>query len=186
MSNAGAGAQPSRAQTLRPVIALVVTCAVASALLAGVHQLTAPLAAANAEQRAQEIYAMLMPSATSFESVPCEVDGCVDALEALDSSGTVVGYVVVAQAKGYGGQVPIAVAFETSNTVAGIVAMGNSETPGLGTRIADDAYIGQYLGLPAQQAGEQDIDFISGATISSKAALKAFNTAVEAYEEVRS
>ena len=172
-------------QTIRPVIALVAVCAVASVLLAGVHQMTAPLAAANAEQRAQEVYAALMPKATSFDPVECDVDGCVSALEAHDASNQLVGHVIVAFAKGYGGDVPIAVAFDTSGTVAGIIAMSNSETPGLGTRIADDSYIGQYVGLPAQQTDEQSIDFISGATISSKAALKAFNTAVEAYEEVR-
>ena len=63
--------------------------------------------------------------------------------------------------------------------------MSNDETPGLGTKIANDSYIGQYVGLAAAPVTADDIDLISGATISSKAALAAFNIAVEAYEEVR-
>ena len=91
----------------------------------------------------------------------------------------------MAQSKGYGGQVPIAVAFDADGTVTNITAMSNSETPGLGSRIADESYIGQYVGLSAEPIEASDIDLISGATISSKAALAAFNVAVQAYEEVR-
>ena len=53
------------------------------------------------------------------------------------------------------------------------------------SRIAEDSYIGQYVGLTAAPVTADDIDLISGATISSKAALSAFNIAVEAFEEVR-
>ncbi|MBQ6491453.1 MAG: FMN-binding protein [Atopobiaceae bacterium] len=95
-----------------------------------------------------------------------------------------MGYVIVAQSKGYGGQVPIAVAFDTSGNVTSITTMPNEETPGLGSRIAEESYIGQYVGLAASPISADDIDLISGATISSKAALSAFNIAVEAYEEV--
>lgn len=180
-----AKASPSTAATVRPVLVLVAICMVAGVLLGAVHQLTAPIADANAERKAQETYAMLVPEAASFEEVPCEVDGCTAALRALASDGSVMAHVVVAQSKGYGGQVPIAVAFDASGKVMGITAMANDETPGLGTRIAEDSYIGQYVGLEAAPLDASSVDLISGATISSKAALAAFNVAVEAYEEVR-
>ena len=171
--------------TIRPVVVLVAICAVAGALLGVVHDVTEPLAQANAEQKAQETYATLVPEAASFEPVDCSVDGCVAALKALDDEGELLAHIVVAQSKGYGGQVPIAVAFGTDGKVKSIIAMSNEETPGLGTKIAGDSYIGQYVGLSAEAADTEDIDLISGATISSRAALVAFNTAVEAYEEVR-
>ena len=106
------------------------------------------------------------------------------ALEARDAAGDVVAYVIVAQSKGYGGQVPIAVAFGRKGGVKSITAMANDETPGLGTKIAEEAYISQYVGKEAAQLEADGIDLISGATISSKAALSAFNIAVKAYEEV--
>ena len=177
--------KPSTLQTIRPVIVLVAICVVAGILLGAVHYVTQPVADAIAEQRAQETYAALVPEAASFEEVECSVEGCTAALEAKDASGATVGYVIVAQSKGYGGQVPIAVAFDADGTVTNITAMSNSETPGLGSRIADESYIGQYVGLSAEPIEASDIDLISGATISSKAALAAFNVAVQAYEEVR-
>ena len=185
MSNEAAQTAPKQALSFKPVIVLVAICAIAGVLLGAVHQVTAPVAAANAEQRAQETYAALLPQAASFEELDVDVAGCTAALSAKDASGTTIGYVVVAQSKGYGGQVPIAVAFGIDGTVTNITAMSNSETPGLGSRIAEESYIGQYVGMPASQLSVEQIDTISGATISSKAALAAFNIAVQVFEEVQ-
>ena len=182
MSNATS--KSSILETIRPVFVLVAICVVAGALLGFVHDRTAPIADANAARKAQETYERLVPAAASFEPVSCEVEGCTAALRALDMSGNVVAHVIVAQSKGYGGQVPIAVAFGTDGAVQAITAMDNDETPGLGTKVAGDSYIGQYVGLVGA-ANANTIDFISGATISSKAALAAYNIAVEAFEEVR-
>ena len=170
---------------VRPILVLVAICALAGVLLGAVHQLTEPVITAAEERMAEEPYAALVPDAASFEEVPCDVEGCVAALNALDESGNRLGVIVVAQAKGYGGEVPLAVAFDESGTTLSVKTMPNEETPGLGSRISDDSYIGQYVGLPAESVGEESVDLISGATISSKAALTAFNCAVEAYEEVR-
>ena len=84
----------------------------------------------------------------------------------------------------YAQLVPVAVAFDMDGEVVDTMVMSNSETPGLGTKVADESYIGQYDELTARAVTAADIDLISGATISSTAALNAFNTAVEAYLEV--
>lgn len=168
-----------------PIVVLVAICAVAGVLLGVVHEITAPIAAAMAEQKAQDTYAALVPGAASFEEADVDVAGCTAALYALDAGGNPMAIVVVAQSKGYGGQVPIAVAFDMGGTVLSITAMANSETPGLGTRIAEETYIGQYEGKPAEPLAAENVDLISGATVSSKAALSAFNIAAEVFEEVR-
>ena len=175
---------PKQPLSFKPVIVLVAICAIAGILLGAVHQVTAPVAAAIAEQRAQETYASLVPEAATVEEVECGVEGCTAALRALDASGTPLAIVVVAQSKGSGGQVPIAVACDMEVSVMSITTLPNSETPGLGSRIAEEFYIGQYVGKPAATLAVEDIDVISGATISSKAALSAFNIAVQVYEEV--
>ncbi|MBR3317549.1 MAG: FMN-binding protein [Atopobiaceae bacterium] len=176
----------SATSSLKPVVVLVAICAVAGVLLGAVHQVTAPVIAEAGARRAQETYAALVPEAASFEDLPFSTEGCMAALRAVDGSGATLGYVVVAADRGYGGAVPLAVAFDASGTVTNITVMPNEETPGLGSRITEDAYISQYVGLSAEPQDESSIDLISGATISSRAALNAFNHAVEAYEEVRS
>lgn len=185
MSNEATAAKHLQGISLMPVAVLVALCAVAGVLLGVVHEVTTPIAAAMAARKAQDTYAALVPDAVSFEEVDVDVAGCTAALYALDADGSPMAIVVVAQSKGYGGQVPIAVAFDMDGTVSSITAMANSETPGLGTRIAEEAYIGQYAGKPAEPLAAESVDLISGATISSKAALSAFNIAAEVFEEVR-
>lgn len=187
---AGAGAPStaggaSRAGAARPVVVLVAICAISSVLLGVANYVTAPIAAAQEAERAQQTYAALMPEAASFEELDCDVEGCTAALAARDASGATVGYVVVAQSKGYGGEVPIAVAFDADGVAENVVAMDNSETPGLGQRVSEESFIGQFRGRGAEELQLSDIDTISGATISSKAVLAAYNVAVEAYGEVR-
>ena len=185
MSNENTAAQAKQPLSFMPVVVLVTICVVAGILLGFVHQVTAPIAAAQAEAKAQATYASLVPEAASFEELETTVEGCTAALRAVDGSGNTVGYVVVAQSKGYGGQVPIAVAFTPDGVVMSITTMANSETPGLGSRIAEESYIGQYVGKDAAPLEAADVDLISGATISSKAALSAFNIATAVFEEVQ-
>ena len=132
-----------RRQSLRPVIVLVAICVVAGVLLGGVHRLTAPVIAAAEERRAEETYAALVPEADSFEEVPCEAQGCVAALRALDATGERLGVVIVAEAKGYGGDVPLAVAFRnhTLRAKAMIIKWILSNVPRTGNLFHRTAYI---------------------------------------------
>lgn len=185
MSSDASKQKPSALGTVRPVIVLVVICVVSGTLLGLVHGVTEPLALANEQRREQEIYQELFPNAASFEDVSCNVEGCLSVKNAFDASGTKIGCVVYTQSKGYGGQVGLIVAFSEEGHVADIVAIPTDETPGLGTKVNDESYIGQYVRLPAELVSEESVDFISGATISSKAVLAAYNIAVQAYLEVQ-
>lgn len=184
--NRGDATSLSRGDMLRPVVVLVTICVVAGVLLGVVHRVTAPVIAAAEEERAAQTYAQLVPAAASFEEIPCEAEGCVAALRATDEAGAILGYVIVAEARGYGGDVPLAVAFDTAGATISVTVMPNDETPGLGSKVADESYLAQYVGIDAAGATEASIDLISGATISSTATRTAFYRAVEAFEEVRS
>ena len=67
----------SSVSAVRPVLVLVAICMVAGALLGAVHEVTAPIAEANAQAKAREIYAELVPDAKEFVEVECAVDGCM-------------------------------------------------------------------------------------------------------------
>lgn len=175
--------QPS-ASSVRPVLVLVGICVVAGLLLGLVNKQTAPLIAQNEEARAQQTYEALMPDAKEFEPVECSAEGCTASLRALDDAGAELGYIIVAEAKGYGGPVPVAVSFDAQGVVGSVMVMSNDETPGLGTRATTDEYLSQYVGRPAQPVDASQIDFVSGATITSTAVHNAFNLATQIYEEV--
>lgn len=162
---------------LKPAVVLVVICAIVGFLLGTVNNLTLPTIMANREARAWATYSSLIPEASDFVALECDVPGVTACMEAADGRG----FAITAQAKGYSSQVPMAVAFDDEGVITNVIGMDNAETPGLGTKVKDAAFTDQFIGRAAEPMTLDDIDAITGATISSKAALAALNEAIEAY-----
>ena len=162
---------------MKPAVVLVLICAIVGFLLGSVDNLTLPTITANREARAWATYNALIPEATDFEALSCDVPGVTACMEATDD----LGYAVIAQSKGYSSQVPMAVAFDEEGTITNVIGMDNTETPGLGTKVQLPDFTDQFLGRAAEPLTIDDIDAVTGATISSKAALAAVNEAIEAY-----
>jgi Na+-transporting NADH:ubiquinone oxidoreductase subunit C len=76
--------------------------------------------------------------------------------------------------------------------ISGLTIMQQEETPGLGSRIAEDEYLAAFIGKkftpsldlvsPGKGGGENQIDSISGATMSSKAFIEILNAERERYQ----
>jgi electron transport complex protein RnfG len=85
---------------------------------------------------------------------------------------------------GYGGPLVIMVGVDSTDTISGIQVVSHSETPGLGANITKETFYSQFAGVQAgasewklrKNGGE--IDQVSGATISSTAAMQAVYTGV--------
>lgn len=173
-----ARAESAWASLAKPALVLVLICAIVGFLLGTVDNLTLPTIMANREARAWATYSALIPEASDFEELPCDVPGVTACMEAADGKG----YAVIAQAKGYSSQVPMAVAFDAEGVITSVIGMSNTETPGLGTKVQLPEFTDQFVGRAAEPMSIDDIDAITGATISSKAALAALNEAVEAFQ----
>ncbi len=165
---------------LRPTLILAAVCLLSALLLAGLNRITTPIIAENEAETADAVYHSLLPEATGFTQLPCEIQGVTAVMEA--DNGT--GYVITAQSRGYGGQVPAAVAFSAEGKILGVTMMENSETPGLGQKVTEDAFSGQFAGRDAVELTIDDVDAVTGATISSKAAVSAIDLAIAAYREI--
>jgi len=100
----------------------------------------------------------------------------------------VIGFAFVAKGKGYGGEINIFVGLNTDFTIEQIKILSNTETPGLGTKITEDSFTGQFKGLSFKDVSlSKDggkIDAITGATISSKAVTDAVRKELEEKIEV--
>ena len=108
-------------------------------------------------------------------------------LEGTDASGAVVGYVVNSLSNdSYGGAVKISVGFDAEGTITGVGIREISDTPGLGLKAKDAAFKDQYIGKNADSlvvnkmgaSAENEIDAISGASITSNAVTNAVNAAL--------
>lgn len=108
-------------------------------------------------------------------------------LEGKDASGTVVGYVINSLSKNsYGGAVKLSIGFDMDGTITGVGIREISDTPGLGLKAKEPAYRDQFIGkntdvltvTKSGQAADNEINAISGATITSNATTNAVNAAL--------
>ncbi len=76
-------------------------------------------------------------------------------------------------------------------TIAGVTVIQQEETPGLGGRIAEQSYLDQFSGkvlapalkvtAPGRAKADNEIDAITGATLTSNAFIAILNNQLEAY-----
>lgn len=112
--------------------------------------------------------------------------------QALDAQGQMAGYVVeTTTANGYGGDIVLYVGITKDMNVSGVSVLSIAETPGLGMK-AEDVLIPQFKGKTAGAftftksgaVAANEIDAISGATITTKAVVEAVNGAVLVADEL--
>ena len=106
-----------------------------------------------------------------------------DAIVAKDASGETVGYVLKGHAAGYGGPVVVVVGVDKDLKVTGISFPETlPETAGLGQKATLPEFYKQFAGKKGGGAGENEIDAISGATITSTAVTNTVNASTEFVE----
>lgn len=167
----------------KPVLVLALVCVVVAGALAAANHVTAPIieAATGKEQEAARLE--LLPDADGFTRMLGYDQPNVTEIYVANNG---VGTVVTATAKGYGGNMTVMVAFDTAGTIKQIKVTEQTETKGIGSKVAASSeYWSRYEGLPAEQLvlGE-DVDAVTGATRSSRALLEAVNAAVEGYHAI--
>ena len=168
-------------ETVKPVVVLLLICLISGLVLAAVNSVTAPIIAANEEAQAQATYSALLPEADHFSELSTTVDGVTNVLKADNGAG----YIVVAAARGYKGDVVATVAFDNDGSILDLSMTAADETVGIGTKVTEEDFTGQFSGMPAENFAYGDVDAVSNATYSSKAAVEAINLAIQAYQEVR-
>ena len=190
----------------RPVIVLTVITLIAGLALSGVYSMTKDTIEDQKRAASAASYQVVVPEADHFD-----VDAALDeAVAALDGNvyGTsfgratinevfvgktagdeVAGYAVsVTTADGFDGNVTLAVGIAPDGAVNGISFTELHETPGMGMRVDEDAFKGQFAGknVPAfvlNKAGgsteDNQIDTVSGASTTSGAVVNAVNAALD-------
>jgi len=92
-------------------------------------------------------------------------------------------------ANGYHGPIDVMVGIDGEGNLTGISIMTHTETPGLGARVVEPGFTGQFEGLQPGQvklaAEGGKVDAISGATLSSKGVVTAVRQAIEFFPQVK-
>ncbi len=103
-----------------------------------------------------------------------------------------IGYTFKIIAGGFGGEMEIIVGINIDGEVENVQIGEHQETPGLGAKIKEESYRDQYhgkatespIGVSKSAPEEQEIQAITGATITSEAVTHGVNLAARYYQEV--
>jgi electron transport complex protein RnfG len=113
-----------------------------------------------------------------------DIDGLY---QALDESGSILGYVLeITSHEGYNGDIQFAMGIANDGTVNGISLLSISETPGLGMRAEEvlkpqfsDKKVTHFEYTKVGAVTDDQIDAISGATITTNAVTNAVNAGLD-------
>ncbi len=150
---------------------------VAAIALSFVYELTKEPIALAEQQKKAAAYQQVYSDAASFDDVADAAALLADynatltgasvdeVLLASDTAGEKLGYVFSVTAKGYGGDLRLALGIDKTGTVIGYAVLSHSESPGFGANCVNEDVKAQFIGI----TDASQVDGITGATISSNA-----------------
>lgn len=156
---------------------------VAGLLLAGVNTITAPAIEQAEKKASEEAMKKILPVADTFVQLS-------ETVTMAKKGDEEIGFCTKVTTTGYGGDIVMMVGMDLNGTVQGIEILSHSETAGLGAKIADDNFKGQFKNKnPFAQVVKNETDSpdeitaVTGATISSRAVSKGLQDAVAMVNE---
>ena len=168
-------------EIIKPVLVLVCICLVVTALLAYINSVTSPIIAKAEQEKTRQAMSEVLCEADGFEKL--EIGNLPDRVTQVYTATNGAGYVFMLTTKGYGGDMKLICGINSSGEIEECKTLSHNETSGLGSKTAEDPYRSQYSGKTADTLNQ--VDAITGATISSNAYKNAVTDALEAYKTVK-
>ncbi len=177
---------------IKPSVSLFIICLITAFCLAFVNNTTKDTIAQRTQKDAEEQRRQVLSIADSFKRLEtqqgAEDSNMIREAYAAYSGDKFVGYVFSAYPSGYGGEIAVTVGVGSDGRITGVRIGANQETPGLGSKTAEDRFTGQYIDKSIDnsirvvkvppKAGDE-IQAVSGATISSRAVTSAVQASAD-------
>ena len=177
---------------IKPVAVLLAICIIISLALALTNKVTADKISELEEKNSRETMAKLI-EAEDFKETEYKNGDTVFTYYAAQKDGETVGFIFKTAEKGYGGDVLVMTAVNPDGTVKSVAILDvSNETPGLGQNAAKEGFYSQYSGKKSgisllkngADSEKNEVNAVTGATITSTAVNKAVNKALEEFESV--
>lgn len=196
---------------LKNTISITVITLVAGLALGVVQDITAGPIAAQAEKSKEEAYKTVFENAAAFSEYSLDDKGQAEDLVgylndngfsaqtideimvAEDASGETLGYAfTITDSEGYGGDIQFTMGVQNDGTLNGISILSISETAGLGMKATTDDFQNQFKDKNVEKftytktgaSSDDEIDAISGATITTNAMTNGVNAGLCAFRYV--
>ncbi len=168
-------------------LTLMIVCIISAAALSFTYQSTSPRIEENRRDRHRKALIAVLPDAQEFKTVEGDEIKGDEEVTVGYSDDQRVGVALKVSILGYGGPIELMVGVNMEGEVSGVEVLSQAETPGLGARIDDpeENFLEQFKGKTIENRfkAKDDIDAISGATISSQAVTDGVKKALELFSE---
>lgn len=179
---------------------LLVICAISASLLGFANEMTKDKIVEQREYQSQQSRIAVLPDADRFEEIDeAKFQEFALANEKIKevfigyAGDGIVGYVVKTAPTGFSGAVEVITGISTDGSIAGVRIGSHAETPGLGANATLADFYTQYDGLDSSKGvktvkippADNEIQAISGATITSKAVTEGVMFAIEVYDKLK-
>ncbi len=163
---------------VKPTVVLTIICVIASLLLVFAYELTKDSIAEQKSQKfSSSVEALFGKTESKVVNIKCGYDE-IQTIAVTPDKKTVIQVITDGYSKD---GINILVGFDAQGSISGIEFVSLGETPGLGSKVRDEAdFRKQFYGLSQPS---DSFDAISGATFSSKGMKHAVDTALKAYNE---
>lgn len=191
---------------VRDAMRLTVITLVSGLLLGLVYQITLKPRNAAAAKATNDAYKAVFEDAASFKDYAdfdadkatalvkkagydnISISACV---EADDKSGKSLGYVITVVTKSYGGNATFSMGVTNDGKMNGYKITDISDTPGLGMKSTEPKFMDQFKGISIGKysvtkgtPGDNEIQAISGATITSRAITNGVDAGFEYFKSI--
>lgn len=165
-------------EKIKPTLVLTVICVIASVLLVFAYELTKDKIAEQKEKNFNSSVQLLFGDVDSRLLDTTFGSDKIEAIAVTSDDRTAVQVI----ADGYSKEgINILVGIDENGAVSGIEFVSLGETPGLGSKVRDEAdFRTQFIGMTEPSS---DVDAISGATFSSNGMKDAVNAALKVYND---
>lgn len=166
-------------EMLRYGLILSLICVIASGLLAVVYSLAQPKIIAQAREDEEAALRGVMPQGERF--IPVKEGEETLYYKVSDKDGNFLGVAFKASGDGYSSEIEAMAGLSKDGAITKIKILSQNETPGLGTRVTEPSFLGQFTGKNLR--GLNEVQAITGATISSTAVIAAVKEKAERVEK---
>lgn len=168
--------------TLKPALSLLIICAVITFLVALMFNITKDTIEAREREELNNAMNEVLPGGAPFEDITTDMVNSGKEFEGVNLASAFKsekGYVFSLTVNGYDGEMTVIVGINNNKKINGLRLGSNTETPSLGKRAEEEFFTSRFEGLGTDADIEESVDAISGATVTSKAVMKAAAAAAE-------
>lgn len=186
---------------LRDALILFGIMAVLGLILGLVYNMTKPAIDESAVAAKNEAYIRTFPGQDVIPQTDESIDKLIadkgiigedeykvkitDGVVINDKDNNMLGYSFIASTTGYNSDISVSVGIDKDGVVTGIDIVSMNETAGLGANCAEDSFKEQFIGKSGQIVVGEDIDAISGATITTDAVARVVNGCLGLVQDLR-